>query len=79
MIYPMLAVEEGERIRACECSQKKYHRDCKNIQYDSKIYINYCLSDGLIQMSLVGKILPDIHLSLSFTLIQDLKVRSVPT
>ena len=39
MIYPMIAVEEGERNCACECGQKIYHRDCKNIQYDSKIYI----------------------------------------
>ena len=38
MIYPMLAVEEGET--SCrEMGQKIYHIDCKNIQYDSKIYI----------------------------------------
>jgi hypothetical protein len=39
MIYPMLAVEEGETSCGCECGDKIYHRDCKNIQYDNKIYI----------------------------------------
>jgi len=39
MIYPMLAVEEGDRICDSNDGQKIYHRDCKNIQYDSKIYI----------------------------------------
>jgi len=39
MYYPMLAVEEGETSCSCECGDKIYHRDCKNIQYDNKIYI----------------------------------------
>ena len=39
MIYPMLAVEEGDRICDNDSSQKRYHRECNRIQYNSKIYI----------------------------------------
>jgi len=39
MIYPMLAVEEGDRIRDNDSGQKRYHRECNKIQYNSKIYI----------------------------------------
>lgn len=39
MIYPMLAVEEGDRICDNDSGQKRYHRECNKIQYNSKIYI----------------------------------------
>ncbi len=35
----VLAVEEGDRICDNNSGQKRYHRECNKIQYNSKIYI----------------------------------------
>ena len=43
-----------------------------------KFIFDYCLKDGLMHIAFVGNIFPDIHLSLSLTLMQDLNVLSVP-